>query len=109
MKTLLIALFFPAVVLAAGCQVDGISDSPQKYDCTINVDKKAEPLHLVCVNGTYQLQWMGKVTDVSVAYHEEVETGSSPLVFRADQLTLKTVDETASLVSNGKELKGLCH
>lgn len=108
MKTLILALIISTSAFAVDCEVDGISDSPQKYSCIFKDGKRIETLHLLCVDGKYQIQWLGKVLDVSVAYHEEVETGSNPLVFIADQLTLTTISKRARIVEEGRESLGTC-
>lgn len=112
MKTFLLIMMISFNAMAADCQVDGISDSPQKYNCLINNDKQVEKLSLVCRNGIYQINWSGKDNVVTVAYHEEVEEGSSPLVFVSDRITLTTTSfETysrATLTVDGKGMDGRC-
>lgn len=112
MKTLLLGLFLSLSAFATDCKVDGISDSPQGFKCKIRQGLSMEKLSLLCLEGTYQIVWKGKALPVSVAYHEEVESGSNPLVFVADGLTLVTVAHkmhtSGSLNLDGKELKGLC-
>jgi len=112
MKNLLFALLIPASVFAADCEVGGISDSPQSMTCEIGQEKTLEKLSLVCDDGSYKISWRGKTFDVTDAYHEDVEEGSSPLVFIAEKLTLRTVSFTsyssAQLVSDGKGMIGRC-
>ena len=112
MKNLLFALLIPASVFASDCEVGGISDSPQSMTCEIQQGKKVEKLNLICTDGQYEIAWLGKSFTVSESYHEDVEEGSSPLVFVAEKLTLRTVSFTgyskAQLVSEGKGLIGKC-
>ena len=112
MKNFLFALLIPGCVFAADCEVGGISDSPQGLTCEIHQEKKAEKLNLVCNDGVYQLIWREKTYQVTDAYHEDVEEGSSPLIFVAEKLTLRTVSFTsyssAQLASDGKGLIGKC-
>lgn len=112
MKTLFILFFAMSSAFAQDCKVDGISDSPQSYTCQLRVGVKVQKLKLRCVEGTYQLEWLEKTHPVTVAYHEEVEEGSNPLVFVAEGLSLVTVGHklhtSGSLTVNGKELKGFC-
>lgn len=112
MKLFLLLILVSFSALAADCVVDGISDSPQKFHCYINNAKKIQKLDLICQDGNYELHWAGKMLPVTVAYHEEVEEGSSPLVFVSEGMTLTTVSyqiyNRASVVVDGKNLDGLC-
>lgn len=58
---------------AKSCEVYGISDSPQKLNCTFK-----KPLQLRCREGLYFVN----ASPVEVAFHYEVEAGPVPLVFK---------------------------
>jgi hypothetical protein len=100
-----ILLSLPALSMARPCEVYGISDSPQKLSCTFPAQKIA----LTCVNGNYFLN----SSKVKTAYHLEVESGPTPLVFEAKELEMTVVidskiDIKAELVRNGRSLQGTC-
>lgn len=99
-------LFFVLSAEARDCQVYGITDSPQKLDCSF----KDYSVVLRCVKGTYFLN-QSKVTN---AFHMDVEEGSSPLVFTASNMQLTVViepkvDIQAELQLRDKVLLGTCH
>ena len=103
--SLLLMLFTLPQVFAAECKVYGISDSPQKLSCTFSAQKIA----LTCVNGNYFLN----SSKVNTAYHLEVESGPTPLVFEAKELEMTVIidskiDIKAELVRNGRSLQGTC-
>lgn len=112
MKMLILALLLPLSAFAVNCEVDGISDSPQKLNCYIHEGSLIEKMNLSCVDGRYRINWKEKKYDVDVAYHEEVETGSNPLVFVSGELSLTTVNHQvysrATLSVNGRPIEGLC-
>lgn len=114
MKKVLLASFLliPAISWSMGCEVDGISDSPQSMSCYIHNGKLIGKLDLSCEDAKYHLKWKGKKREVTTAYHEDVEQGSSPLVFMADEMSLTTVSykvySTAELVIGEKTYSGLC-
>ncbi len=112
MKILLILLAFPLLGFAQDCKVDGITDSPQKLKCRMQYGRKISPLKLSCVEGVYRLEWLGQEHEVSVAYHEEVESGSSPLVFVTDTFTVTTTSRRvyhgASMIIGQEKIKGIC-
>lgn len=112
MKTFLLMMLFTVNAMAANCMVDGISDSPQKYNCSIKNGSQFEKLKLICQNGIYEINWSGKAYPVTVAYHEEVEEGSNPLVFVSDRLTLTTTSyrtySRATVTVDGKSMDGRC-
>lgn len=90
---------------AADCKVYGISDSPQKLNCTF----KNLNLGLTCKEGQYYLN----TSRVSVAFHMEVEDGPVPLVFRAPDMELTVMINTptnidAELVRSGTTITGTC-
>lgn len=91
--TFLISLLFSYGVLAQGCEVYGISDSPQKLDCTFSGKKVS--LHCDGSNGAYTL---GEEA-VEVAYHEEVEDGPAPLLFKTSKKTLRVLIYTDQKIS----------
>ena len=105
-------IFIPTLGQAMGCEVDGISDSPQSMSCYIHNGKLIGKLDLSCVDEKYQLKWKGKTVEVTTAYHEDVEAGSSPLVFVADEMTLTTISykmySSAELMVGEKSYNGLC-
>ncbi len=97
---------------AKDCEVDGISDSPQSMNCYIHNGKLMGKLDLRCKDTKYKMEWKGKTVEVTNAYHEDVEQGSSPLVFIADEMALTTISykvySMAELVIGEKTYKGLC-
>jgi hypothetical protein len=72
------------------CSVDGISDSPQAAVC----DFPGKSFVLSCVEGKYYLG----TELVESTWHEEVEEGSSPLVFKTSVSILKMTQQSRSLV-----------
>jgi hypothetical protein len=88
------------------CEVDGISDSPQSLHCTF---KNPKVLNLSCVESVYHLD--NEV--VFVAWHEDVEDGNSPLIFKTKGQTLRVVMDdrgpsyTATLESSKTQI-GTC-
>jgi hypothetical protein len=96
----------------AQCEVDGISDSPQGMKCFIYNQARINKLELECVQSQYHLILKGNRHQVEAAYHEEVETGSSPLVFVSGEVSLTTVSygvySLAELKIQEKISKGLC-
>lgn len=60
---------------AKDCVVYGITDSPQKLDCSFS---KLSDLKLRCYDGLYYLNG----AKVHTAFHMEVERGPVPLVFQ---------------------------
>ena len=77
---LLVCVSFSFTTFSKECQVYGISDSPQKYDCRIN----GSTFLLRCRDGQYFLNSQ----KIKQAYHMEVEKGSVPLVFEASGVKL---------------------
>ncbi len=69
----------------ANCEVDGISDSPQALTCTF----KGNVLELSCDASTYHLGNEIVVT----AWHEDVEEGNSPLLFKTAGRILRVVKQ----------------
>ena len=112
MKYFFASLLFPACVFATDCRVDGISDSPQEMNCYVHAKKQVELLNLNCIDGNYQLHWKNKVYPIDIAYHEEVEAGASPLVFRSRSMALTTTSlplySKANLSIDDKQYDGLC-
>ena len=113
MKSLfLIFAFMPMTLKAQPCAVYGISDSPQSLKCYVTYGSQIEKLTLSCHRGTYILHWRGEAMDVENAYHEEVERGSSPLVFEARDLSLTSVSQRvyslATLRISKDTYQGLC-
>jgi hypothetical protein len=109
MKTWLAFFFFFSATSFAQtklCAVYGISDSPQKLDCKLN----GEDLKLRCESGVYFLN----EERVSVAYHEEVEDGPVPLIFRTDDSRLSIMMYSPRKIeaqfsrSNRSSLSGNC-
>lgn len=105
---LVIAIFLVTLmpaVQAADCKVYGISDSPQKLNCTF----KNLKLDLTCKAGQYYLN----TSRVSVAFHMEVEDGPVPLVFRAPDMQLTVMINSPSnidgeLDKSGTTITGTC-
>ncbi len=112
MKNFCLFLLFSTYVFASDCRVDGISDSPQEMNCYIHDNRLVELLNLKCLEGNYHLLWKNKFFPVDVAYHEEVVSGASPLVFRSGSLSLTTTSfplfSQADLSIDDKEYDGLC-
>jgi hypothetical protein len=112
MNKLWLTLFLPLYAFAFDCKVDGISDSPQKMNCYIQENFHTNVLNLTCRNGTYRIKWNDEVFKVDKAYHEDVERGSSPVLFKTRRLSLKTISyqifSSAKLTVNGKTYSGLC-
>ncbi|GEM_PF-3449860 len=95
MKTFLLFLSFYALhsyAQGSACKVYGISDGPQKMTCTF---PKKIVIQLSCQNGTYFLNQ----SKVENAFHMDVEEGSSPLVFKAKDMTLTTVAQSAQKIT----------
>lgn len=90
---------------AADCKVYGISDGPQKLDCHFkNLD-----LSLYCNKGSYFINSLPVIS----AYHQEVERGSVPLVFKTKAFELTVIIESqaqihAQLLRGNESLKGFC-
>jgi hypothetical protein len=87
------------------CRVYGISDSPQKLQCSF----KNLYLSLTCVKGFYFINSI----PVLSAYHLEVEEGSSPLVFQTKDMVLTVTMEAKTsskgeLSNHGVTLNGIC-
>lgn len=88
MKRFLFILFFLVLSIAANassCEVYGISDSPQKLNCEFSGKK----ISLRCLNENSAYTLNGEA--VEVAYHEEVEEGPSPLLFKSEGRTLRVL------------------
>jgi uncharacterized beta-barrel protein YwiB (DUF1934 family) len=109
MKLLLLPLILVCLmvpVFARECQVDGISDSPQKLTCQFQDEKIA----LTCQRGTYFLNQ----ARVTLAYHLEVEEGAVPLVFKTSESELTVllrskVDIVAELTTGRSAKFGQCY
>ena len=90
---------------AGPCKVYGITDGPQSLICQFPSGK----VKLSCINGQYILGGL----NVTQAYHLEVESGSTPLVFQAPDLKLTATKMTrffhAELESKGVISHGTCH
>jgi len=98
-------VFLMTEAYARDCEVYGISDSPQKLTCTF----KDQKIALRCNKGQYYLN----TTKIQMAYHLDVESGSSPLVFKAPNMVMTVViepkiDIQAELEKNGKIQFGTC-
>lgn len=105
-------LLLPVHAIALDCRLDGISDSPQEMNCYIHENRLVELLDLKCLDGNYFLRWKNKYHPVDVAYHEEVDSGSSPLVFRSGRLSLTStlfpMYSKADLMVDDERHDGLC-
>ncbi len=102
--TIILVTLMPAA-FGADCKVYGISDSPQKLNCTF----KKSNLALTCKDGQYYLN----TSRVNLAFHMEVEDGAVPLVFRATDMELTVVINTptnieAELEKSGTTITGTC-
>jgi hypothetical protein len=83
---------------ARACKVFGISDGPQQLTCTFF----KEIVKLTCVKGNYLLNDQ----KVLQAFHLEVEEGDSPLVFKAQDLTLTVVGTAGKFQSELQKKEG---
>jgi len=93
---------------AQDCKVYGISDSPQKLTCAF--EDLRETYHLTCKKGQYLLN----ETPIKVAFHLDVESGPSPLVFKGENLQLTIMinsrsNITAELQLEKIEVTGKCN
>ncbi len=106
MRLILGCIFLLSVSSAfAACKVDGISDSPQKLNCTF---PKLPSIRLSCVDDKYNLNWNNVNHKVQVAFHMDVEEGDSLLVFKAEKLTLTVDGKAGYLEAAGIETAGKC-
>ena len=92
-------------VYGQACKVYGISDSPQKLDCSF----KKMQVNLTCQKGDYYLNG----AKVEEAFHMEVESGPVPLVFKAPEGQLSVLIHSKSNISAELEqgnrlLRGKC-
>jgi hypothetical protein len=112
MKFIFIILLVVFKAWSMDCQVDGISDSPQKLNCYIQNRLHVDKLDLVCNDLTYVLKWNEEDFPVYSAYHEEVESGSTPLVFIARDTKLTIVSyrfySRAYMENDDQNYFGLC-
>jgi hypothetical protein len=104
---ILFLLIFSTSAFAESCEVYGISDSPQKLDCVFS-GKKVN-LRCEALNGAYTIN--GEA--VEVAYHEEVEDGPAPLLFKSARRTLRVLmfshkNISATLSEGPVTLSGKC-
>ena len=76
----MICLIFSGALFAA-CEVGGITDSPQQLNCMLG----SKNLNLSCRENIY---FLGE-EKVLFSWHEEVEEGSSPLLFKTATIQLK--------------------
>lgn len=103
---LIIFLSFNADAAARKCEVYGISDSPQKLNCSF----PGKDIALQCKDGEYFLN----SESVKAAYHYEVEYGPVPLVFESESMKLiveiqSKADIVAELERRGqRSLAGTC-
>lgn len=104
MKLLTLLFFFISVPALAKCKVYGISDSPQKLNCSLGEVN----ISITCKKNTYYLNG----EKVSLAFHMEVEEGATPLVFKTQTgktLTVLPEDIILAEYENGKEYyQGTC-
>ena len=107
MKIIFLTILFFAIenTYAKSCEVYGISDSPQKLNCSF----KSMNIRLSCVQGTYFIN----SSKVSQAFHMEVESGPVPLVFEApnQQLTVLVHSKRnirAEVAKSGTVFYGRC-
>jgi hypothetical protein len=109
---LFLTLLFPTLGFSSPCKVDGISDSAQTLVCSFRHRFQKEKLSLHCEEDHYYFYWKKNKSLVTLAYHEEVEEGPSPLVFRAGtiKLTVTILKRSlqAELEDNGNLLNGTC-
>lgn len=95
MKYLLALSLFISLPVLAKCKVYGISDSPQRLNCTFPEMK----VRLSCKWNTYYLN----NEKVNLAFHMEVEEGATPLVFKTKSgATLTVLPEDVILAEYNK-------
>ncbi len=97
---------FNSMASETPCSVDGISDSPQAAVC----DFPGKNIILSCLEGKYYLG----TELVESTWHEEVEEGNSPLVFKTSLSLLKMTKQSRSLVYDATfespdSISGTCH
>lgn len=102
---LFILVCLSAPSFGALCKVYGISDSPQKLDCSFGQSS----IQLRCKSGQYFLNNL----KVDQAYHLEVEDGPVPLVFKtkSSELTVliqSKVDIEAEYSVGSRSRMGSC-
>ncbi len=112
MKLIIFLLLFPCLAVASKCNVYGISDGPQKLFCFIRVGDKLKKMLLECESSHYKLIWNNRSYPIDSAYHEEVESGPNPLVFRSEKILFTAIihrfSAQAELEMNGHLYKGIC-
>lgn len=99
------SLSLPLFAQSKLCEVYGITDSPQKLDCSLGGDS----VKLRCREGVYYLN----ESEVTVAYHEEVEEGPTPLIFRTADSKLSIMMYSSrkiegQLSRDSRSLSGTC-
>ncbi|MFA7612881.1 MAG: hypothetical protein WCY48_01505 [Candidatus Caldatribacteriota bacterium] len=106
MRYLILSLVISTFSLPAfsQCKVYGISDSPQRLNCTLGQLK----INLTCKKNSYFLNR----EKVSLAFHMEVEEGATPLVFKTTSgktLIVLPEDNILAEYEDGKEYhQGSC-
>jgi hypothetical protein len=112
MKLIIFLLLFPCFAVASKCNVYGISDGPQNLSCIIQVGERKKEILLECESSRYKLIWNNRSYTVDSAYHEEVESGSNPLVFRSGKIIFTAIihrySAQAELEVSGHLYKGIC-
>lgn len=103
---LLLSLFVSTAHAAKLCAVSGITDSPQNLTCEFS-DKLT--VSLSCREGVY---FVGEER-VKYTWHEEVESGNTPLLFKTESSLLKITKqergETYDAVLDGSsQTSGTC-
>jgi hypothetical protein len=103
---LVMILSFKVMAAQRSCAVDGISDSPQNAIC----DFPGKSFILSCVDGKYYLG----TEAVESTWHEEVEEGNSPLVFKTAASILKMTQQSRGIVYDAvfeevSVINGICH
>lgn len=96
-------VFMSSAFAARPCKVYGISDSPQKLACSF----PSREVLLTCHDGKYFLNQ----TQVSAAFHMEVESGTVPLVFKTTNTTMTVLMDDpieAELEMDKAEVRGSC-
>jgi hypothetical protein len=91
----LLNFIFASLSFAEDCKVSGVSDSPQSISCTYRDGWYIKyRMEITCENGKYVHHEFTKDQEVdsgtvSIAYHEEVSSGMSPLVFKMEDRNLR--------------------
>ena len=105
---ILLNIFYASLSFAEDCKVGGISDSPQNISCFYKDGWTHHmQLNISCENGKYVFTETangspagnGKILS---AYHEDVQSGMSPLVFKMDDTRSLRITKALGLFFRGE-------